>query len=64
MQSSAVPNILAQTPPAMMASLSFMLGSLRWPPWPSSGRRGSACAAGTERFCGGAKLHVQASQLH
>eukprot|EP00969_Alexandrium_andersonii_P276525 12222572-Alexandrium_andersonii.AAC.1 len=42
-----------------MASPSLLLASLRGPPRPSSGQRGSACAASTWRTCGGAELHVQ-----
>eukprot|EP00969_Alexandrium_andersonii_P314767 13905295-Alexandrium_andersonii.AAC.1 len=44
-----------------MAPPSLLLGSLRGSPWPSSGQRGSACAASAWRTCGGAELHVQAT---
>eukprot|EP00969_Alexandrium_andersonii_P343315 15174757-Alexandrium_andersonii.AAC.1 len=46
-----------------MASPSFLLGSLRCSPWPSSGQRGSACAASVWCRSGGADLHVQSALL-
>eukprot|EP00969_Alexandrium_andersonii_P268180 11850719-Alexandrium_andersonii.AAC.1 len=61
MQSSAVPTratgTLARTPPARMASPSLLLGSLPGSLRPSSGQRGSACAASAWRTCGAAELH-------
>eukprot|EP00969_Alexandrium_andersonii_P064802 2853984-Alexandrium_andersonii.AAC.1 len=48
----------------MMASLSLLPGSLRGPPWPSSGQLGSACATSARRARGGTKAHVQTAQLH
>eukprot|EP00969_Alexandrium_andersonii_P254386 11243082-Alexandrium_andersonii.AAC.1 len=39
--------------PAVMASPSLPLGSLRGIPWPWSGQRGSACAASAWQTCGG-----------
>eukprot|EP00969_Alexandrium_andersonii_P356201 15446075-Alexandrium_andersonii.AAC.1 len=55
--------ILSRAPPAMLASSSLLLGSLRWSAWPSSGHRGSSCAAGAWSTCSVANLHVQAAQL-
>eukprot|EP00969_Alexandrium_andersonii_P244755 10814859-Alexandrium_andersonii.AAC.1 len=51
-------------PPAMMASPSLLLGSLRCSPWPSSGQRGSAFAASGRHTCGGAESRAQVAQSH
>eukprot|EP00969_Alexandrium_andersonii_P170723 7547344-Alexandrium_andersonii.AAC.1 len=48
----------------MTASPSLLLVSLRWSLWPSSGQPGSASATSAWRACNGAKLHMQAAQLH
>eukprot|EP00969_Alexandrium_andersonii_P360464 15455399-Alexandrium_andersonii.AAC.1 len=43
---TAAMETLARTPPGIMASPSLLLGQMRGFPWPSSGQRGCACAAG------------------
>eukprot|EP00969_Alexandrium_andersonii_P298697 13204607-Alexandrium_andersonii.AAC.1 len=52
---------LALTPATMMAKPSLMEVFVRRPPWPSSGQRGSACAANAWCTCGGAEVHAQRS---
>eukprot|EP00969_Alexandrium_andersonii_P191549 8460025-Alexandrium_andersonii.AAC.1 len=42
-----------------MAKPSLMEVFVRGPLWPSSGQRGSDCAASAWCTCGGAELHVQ-----
>eukprot|EP00969_Alexandrium_andersonii_P188037 8308979-Alexandrium_andersonii.AAC.1 len=61
MQSPPVPTtateIIATAPAPMMAKPSLPQAFVPGTPWPSSGQRGSACAASAWRTCGGAELH-------
>eukprot|EP00969_Alexandrium_andersonii_P103720 4576511-Alexandrium_andersonii.AAC.1 len=56
--------VLARTPPAMIASPSLLLASLRRPPWPSSGSGALHVLRALGAHATGAKLNVQAVQLH